>query len=293
MNIKISNQVVSLNDGIHPQRYFRCVKGSGMGLTSSGEISDATLLELMELPSIALSTFRDLHGIKAYFRFKDDILILIDVVDPDAHALKIKERLSSLSKEFKLKMITVSRAVDFLDLSLSFDLNGFLTYNVFIKESRIGRPLCVTSMHHPSVHLSWPVAEVRRLRARCLSHVSSNFAIASFKEKLNRESINHPALLADSVVARRSVVITENKVFRRIVLPYHPSLCGLVPICARHLIDISWSNGGTHYVRALKSLRPKVGTDVVRTWLYGADSADGGGTFVFCSKNSKHKKSHM
>ena len=60
--------------------HFICQIGSGMGLTASGEISDAAFYELAERELVTPAEMRQ-AGIISYNRFKDDILILVNSLD--------------------------------------------------------------------------------------------------------------------------------------------------------------------------------------------------------------------
>ena len=98
----LENQVVA-HDLVDTGRFyndasFLVAKGSGMGLTASGEFSDAALLtkELAILPSAPRA------GVKAYFRFKDDILIFRGV-SRQQHDAMFGE-LQRLSGFFKLSL---------------------------------------------------------------------------------------------------------------------------------------------------------------------------------------------
>ncbi len=55
-----------------------CKVGSGMGLTGSGEVSDCCLLELCERKCVLDLAFRARHGVRQVFRYKHDILDLVD-----------------------------------------------------------------------------------------------------------------------------------------------------------------------------------------------------------------------
>ena len=57
-------------------------------------------------------------------------------------------------------------SVDFLDVTLFWSA-GRLEYRPFIKPTSQKIPLSPNSWHAPSVHGSWPIAEILRLRKRC------------------------------------------------------------------------------------------------------------------------------
>ena len=57
---------------------YHVIIGSGMGLKSSGGISDYAFFVLAESEFMLNPSVRDQFGIRAYFRFKDDLLVILD-----------------------------------------------------------------------------------------------------------------------------------------------------------------------------------------------------------------------
>jgi hypothetical protein len=284
MSASLNNQLVShACRGV--TKYYKCVQGSGMGLTASGEVSDCAFLELVEVPLLLSGALARDHGVVGYWRFKDDILLLLDVPDVDFHVSSVMKKMKEHSKAFKLKQVACSRCVDFLDVTLYFDASGQIRHDIFIKSSKIGHPLCCTSFHHPSVHLSWPRNEIRRIRARCSSHASANTFIQSFKARLNHESICHPGLTpVRGFVPVKKITLSEDHF--RLTLPFHPSLLCLAPLCAKLNFKISWKNGNPHMLRSMRSLQSKMPTNEVSVWLYGAASAEEEEALFFVSNKT-------
>ena len=283
----LSNQIVSVKADNDSLLHFQCIRGSGMGLTSSGEVSDCAFLQMVEVPLICSSLLAREHGLRGYWRFKDDIICLIDVPNPDHHAREIFRKMKERSKEFKLKQVAVARQVDFLDVTVFFDEVGQIKHDVFIKGSKLGRPLCSSSMHHPSVHSSWPRAEVVRLRSRCSTYSLGNAAVQMFKRKIFHESFAHislrPTRGSRIVVAEQ----TDSIDHFRIVIPFHPAFVSLGPACKKHGLKVCWRNGGTCMLRLFRGLKSQVASDESSTWLYGAASAEEEVALFFVSnKNS-------
>ena len=77
----LASQLVALhnNDGSEPNTYIWQI-WSGMGLTGSEEISDATLYQLAEKRLIVQDLLAETEVV-SYNRYKDDILILVDLPD--------------------------------------------------------------------------------------------------------------------------------------------------------------------------------------------------------------------
>jgi hypothetical protein len=205
---------------------------------------------------------------------RGDIILLIDIPNPDHHAREIFFKMKERSKEFKLKLIAVARQVDFLDVTVFFDEVGQIKHNVFIKGSKLGRPLCSSSMHHPSVHMYSPRAEVVRLRSRCSTFSLGNAAVQMFKRKIMHESFAHIGLEPTRGNHVKSANATKNEDHFRIVLPYHPAFVSLGPACRTQGLKLCWRNGGPWMLRFLRSLRAEVASDESSTWLYVAASAE-------------------
>ncbi len=112
-----------------------------------------------------------------------------------------------------------------------FSKNGILDFAPFIKPTARHIPLCDTSSHPPSVHRSWPISEMARLRKRSL--YSSSFGLFQhLKIKRFAHFFMHPGILRRCREWRKLRIYgpkPENlrgRVFRLIV-PWHPSLSGL------------------------------------------------------------------
>ena len=67
----LENQYVKSRD----ETMYKVNKGSGMGLAHSGSISEAAFLTKAEL-SVCRNDVLNFYNVRAYFRFKDDCLII-------------------------------------------------------------------------------------------------------------------------------------------------------------------------------------------------------------------------
>jgi len=94
---------------------YRVKRGSGMGLSLSGEVSDCSLLHLLEVGFMLDDSVREKYGVVFYGRFKDDMLVVQRGSLEDATALVRNMR--SKSKDFRLKIESVSKtSVTMLDV---------------------------------------------------------------------------------------------------------------------------------------------------------------------------------
>ena len=118
-----------------------------------------------EVSFLLCPEIRSTYNIKAYFRFKDDLFFIIGG-DREIRR-QFYDELKTRSGFFKLKWEAIHRTgVDFLDLHIfkgpRWHSTGVLDYYVKVKTSALGIMLSSSSAHHPSVHMTWPRARVRR-----------------------------------------------------------------------------------------------------------------------------------
>ena len=168
----------------HPNRLWKTVKGSGMGLPHSGEVADAMLL-VRERAILRQFTPR------GYVRFKDDILILIDD-DGNGSVGKFWYGMKAGLKPFVIKPDSISQTdAMMLDIHI-YRINGTtkLGYEPAMKVTGLGHVLNPTSYHHDAIHYNWPLAEARRIQKRSGSSVAFNKALMKFAERLNRFNID-------------------------------------------------------------------------------------------------------
>jgi hypothetical protein len=245
--IILANQFVqpTFDEELSSSTCFKVTKGSGMGLKHSGSLADAVLAKFVE-ESLLVSC----PGIQGFLRFRDDVFAAIE--NPAAARIFI-DKFRSLSAEFcEIKLEHTSLvSVKFLDMEIYKGPNGSLLHRPYIKPTARHIPLSSDSVHPLSVHRSWPVAEVRRMRRRA-SDMSVGqdwgaFKIARFRhylldsriiEACKQELVACPSKVAagfllPSVVA--SEVVGSSRV-ARIVLPFHPLLRNL-PKCIMAYVE--------------------------------------------------------
>ena len=72
----LSNQYVRI-PSTRAEEVYKVIRGSGMGLSCSGAIADFVLYVLMEQHFAVCHDIHTEYDVKAYFRFKDDIILCI------------------------------------------------------------------------------------------------------------------------------------------------------------------------------------------------------------------------
>ena len=184
-------------------------------------------------------------------------------------ALKCMRRLSSEVWKIKVEDIS-STTIDFLDVNLyvpnprSGQLGLRWSLHRKVTSQRVF--LHHASFHAPSVHRSWPIAEMERVGRRSSSY---RFFLKDRAEhvRLFRDSFLHPDICSVCAVFaphkhQHQKVVKQGRT-TRLVLPYHPALTGLGGVLAREFdrwsgillhfdlgnVTIAWSNACKNVVQ--------------------------------------------
>ena len=176
---------------------WHVVIGSGMGLISSGPVSDYAFFCLAESGFLLDDTVRARHHIRAYFRFKDDLFLIIggDGVSRRAFFYELQER----SKYFRLLVDCIHASeVEMLDMIFykgsNWQHTNILDHRVRIRRSALGVCLSDTSMHHTNVHTTWPLSRIGVIRRRCSTQHTANIAVSEFLGVLTSCCPSHVAV---------------------------------------------------------------------------------------------------
>ena len=160
-----------------PHRVWRVVQGSGMGLPHSGELADILLL-LKEVQTVLDPSF--CQQIRAYCRYKDDLIIAVDDVG-NANVATMWWHFKHGCLPYVVKPDEVNRdGFTMLDVTFfkgdTWNRSKQLDYKPFIKPSSLGMVLNSTSNHVPTIHEQWPLAEIKRYQR--LSSTRGHFEVA-------------------------------------------------------------------------------------------------------------------
>ena len=160
-----------------PHRVWRVVQGSGMGLPHSGELADILLL-LKEVQTVLDPSF--CQQIRAYCRYKDDLIIAVDDVG-NANVATMWWHFKHGCLPYVVKPDEVNRdGFTMLDVAFfkgdTWNRSKQLDYKPFIKPSSLGMVLNSTSNHVPTIHEQWPLAEIKRYQR--LSSTRGHFEVA-------------------------------------------------------------------------------------------------------------------
>ena len=154
---------------------WKVQKGSGMGLPGAGEISDAALLSMAELPYATDPEVQKKFGIHEYLRFKDDIFIVFDspnkVIGEWLRNFRQRTRFFVIEMD-KLSSSGVVMLDTFVSKGLGFESTGHLDPDLYEKPSSIKLPLSRFSAHNPAIHHHWPGGQIHRYKPLCSSKAS-------------------------------------------------------------------------------------------------------------------------
>ena len=151
------------------EHLWRVRRGTGMGLLCSSDVADAALYSRMERNFFDNEEVKRKLGIVMYARYRDDGVVATDkpwLIDKIISMMNVK------AGYFKLEYETrITRPIDFLDVTIwkgsRFRKSRLLDHKVYTKPTSIYTPLGISSLHVPSIHLTWPRAMIRRFRDRC------------------------------------------------------------------------------------------------------------------------------
>jgi len=177
---------------------------------------------------------------------------------------------------FKLQVESVSKVgVQMLDLHVykgpRWEKTQILDTSIYFKAGSIATPLCHTSYHPASIHVSWPNERRKHFTRLSTRRVDARKTINEFNEWLRSRCPEHPGLhvAKPPQIARRNA-----KPRTHIVIPFHKcwESAGLNRLLeqiseeysdllqsqniSRNLysVGVSWSLADNHFFRKLKAL---------------------------------------
>ena len=223
--------------------FFKCIRGSGMGLPHSGTVANLSFLKRVELPLVDSSVFRACK-VHIYKRYHDDIFA---VHSSSEGFLSFYYSMQSKAHHFVLKCTNVSsKGLKYLDTHICIHGTRLI---VEPDLSKPVMPLSATSGHSISVHRSWPSALAHRVEflasksnfEHALRSVISKYRVCNASEctlrilcsalnKTDPTVLPHPnsALQRNSAVASKWVKISFHPLWQR-TLPRILASVGIPP----------------------------------------------------------------
>ena len=149
-----------------PGRIWRSKRGTGIGLTHSGDVTDLVFYLLVEkwiLTPACLAAY----GIVSWHRFRDDILAISSGnLDVNKVVKDIRQKVTIWNFDWKYYEAN-AQSLHYLDIRLETS-EGIWRIHPEYKPTALRRYLNFDSAHHPAVHRSWIGMMFRRLPRRCL-----------------------------------------------------------------------------------------------------------------------------
>ena len=193
----LENQFVQISE--EDLEAFMVVIGSGMGVECSGDTSDISFYELAEKTFVLQPEFQRKYHVEFYARFRDDIIVVLG--GDSQNRVEFAQVFKTYSKYFKLKIESISMtSAVMLDLTLykgkRFAASQVLDVAMFSKATAQGVPLCHSSWHQPSIHMSWPLSRCLHYFRCTTSRISYIHAVSMLISKIAVSSPGHPCLAA-------------------------------------------------------------------------------------------------
>ena len=157
---------------------FQCLAGSGIGMTLSADLANLVFSQVVEKRTIMKSVFRQAFDVQFYGRYMDDIIMVVGR-KPSSHKNSLAGLMRILRKccggTYALKVEDISSSsVNFLDVNLmipaDFSVCPKLQWSLHRKATTQKVALHDSSFHDSRVHVSWPLAEMKRVAKRCSSY---------------------------------------------------------------------------------------------------------------------------
>lgn len=246
---------------LYPERIFKVVVGSGMGLPHSGAVADAALYMLIEQD---IQSMLKNHGLLTYHRLKDDILVSFSRDTEKVDISKFGRELISGAAPFKIKCESVGRQVEFLELDIRAK-GVSLNFRPRIKVTALNVPRLQESSAHPGhVHSSWPVCLLSRRMELCSCLDLAKITKETFLHGFAR-SHPHPRILDRLRKVEPKLYVPRESSGKEscdlrlqapiLVLPYHPNLSGPLEADFRNLhknseVRMLWDCMGVRWNRA-------------------------------------------
>jgi len=202
---------------------YRVLRGSGMGITHSGDLCDlafAARVERYLCRSIIFEKFR----IKLYCRFKDDALL---VISRGKH-LPLIQHLKVHGKYFKIKVERMDkREMEYLNLNIyksSKATGPCLKTEYYFKPTALSIPLSSASAHPRCIHESWPKAMIASIRRLCSEPLNADKGENELRKRFSQAMVPVVWPQQQSRLTPVKGPVARNQSVLWCAMPYHPWL---------------------------------------------------------------------
>ena len=277
-----------------------CRKWVGQSLLHAGDVADLIWLLAVEHSYALVESIQQAHGILGYFRFRDDMLVIVDS-DNELYNTFLNGMFSRAGKiGYLVKVEYIDTVVPFLNVTVSVDLiRRRYGTALHTKDSDLSNvPLDNRSAQAWHVHGVWPRAQLNVAR-----HIegSGKTAAARMVNKFHASCLPPPAI-ATQVLVNHSILeqpASTQKVVAKAIwvpLPYHPLIAKVISkeldcigkdpdirqkwkACFRQdmpPLRAAWKNSGPHHEAGVRRLKKRKLAHVPRTGFWENGSGEDG-----------------
>ena len=257
-----------------PHTLWQVKAGTGMGLIHSSQLCDLAYYKHAEFQLVDTSALA-FFGVALYLRFRDDIFVIYNA--RENKIARFVSLLKSKAQYVQLQVESISEeSAVMLDLCVRVCKHQRHKWSLEVfphfKPTSLQVPLSCSSFHNPSIHVSWPFNQLRRLASLCSNEQRFQEVKKVFLQRF--QDAKEPCCLVSALHQYNPWPV--NKVVQRtdfhpirdrkwLVLPYHPVwnrsglkseiakfvnsdlACRLWGICFSRgppEVGIAWRNGG-------------------------------------------------
>ena len=216
---------------------FGVTKGRGMGLIMSGDVSDLAFYELAEHDFATVPDTVSNLVVVAYFRYKDDVLIILRGEQSERRSFIHKWIDRALPFVLQIES-TSTKEVVMLDVRIFkgpiWSRSGHLDTSIYTKPTSLSLPLSSSSSHPTHIHNNWPLARIQTFGSLCAGEEDFNSARNLWLSKIKKSSPRHPcvaAVLSTSFISSKRTLRPIARVGNPVefkpawmVLPFHHRL---------------------------------------------------------------------
>lgn len=162
------------------------------------------------------------HCITWYGRYIDDLLFIFN--GTETQVLEFHQYLNSINSNIKLSIEYSKHKIDFLDLTISIDVDGMLHTTIFRKKTSKNTILRADSFHPPHLIENIPFGQFQRLRRICddnadferqADNMSERFIKRAYKSDTVARARSRAQLLkrADTLIKKVHKTDTQSRPF--------------------------------------------------------------------------------
>ena len=207
-----------------------------MGMPHSPNACNLAFYKLVESRVVGDQVSRNTLGVSSYARYHDDVLFVAGSPSQAELAIETLKKQAKGMYSISVEAVSTTEA-QMLDI-LIFECGSRLLYRPYIKPTAVHVPLHETSCHPASVHKSWPLSEIRRLKKRSLRRCDFVFVARQKVEKFQWHFMSPPPTLQRVRAAIENPGLPPPRVapvkrIARLIVDFNPSFSSFSAIVKR------------------------------------------------------------